>query len=309
MTSSLLKSRPHKRKLTSSKKPYANKSGESAQEIIPQSDSIKLYFERIRKYALLTPSLEKSLALLIEKGDQEARKRMIVSNLRLVVSIAKHYKNRGLPLLDLIEEGNIGLIKAVEKFKGTRGCKFSTYATYWIRQSVERAIINQSGVIRLPVHVNYNVSKMNRVITEFKQTFNRKPTDLELARRMGVKPKQLKKFSTIDRRTYSIDATIREDTKETLLDRLEDTNSLGPVQTLSEHNRTTEIKECLKELNANERSIIELRFGLECEPQTLERIGKKFGVTRERIRQIEIRALTKLRHHMKEKQITSLEFI
>lgn len=272
-------------------------------------DSIKLYFDGIKRYDLLTPEEEKTLAGRIARGDANARKQMIEANLRLVVSIAKRYANRGLPLQDLIEEGNIGLMRSVEKFRGGRGCRFSTYATYWIRQSVERAIINQSMVVRLPIHIAHDVGRMVRVDGELRRDLKREPTAGELASKMGVSGRYLKKLSTVSRKTFSVDASIGADTEETLLDRLEDENTVAPLEFVSAGIRGAHIKQWLKMLDGNERKIITLRFGLEGEVETLERIGKRFGVTRERIRQIETRALSKMRKIMAGEDMTSSDFI
>ena len=278
-------------------------------ELPPSGDLIKLYLKGIRQYPLLTPEEEKSLSLRIARGDKSAREKMIEANLRLVVSIAKRYFGRGLSLQDLIEEGNIGLIRAVDRFRGSKGCKFSTYATYWIRQSVERAIINQSMVVRLPIHVSHDMSRMVRVTGELWRKLKREPTVSELSAGMGVSGRYLKKLSMVSRKTFSIDATLGDNTGETLLDRLEDESLSDSLDIMSEGERKKYLDGWMAELDENERNIILLRFGLEGEPQTLEKVGKKFGVTRERIRQIETRALDKLKKIMAEKAITSSDYI
>ncbi len=282
---------------------------ELLEELPTPGDSLKAYFESIKKYPLLTAEEEKTLSERIARGDREARKRMIESNLRLVVNIAKRYMNRGLPLQDLIEEGNIGLIRSVERFKGSKGCKFSTYATYWIKQSVERAIMNQALAVRLPIHVTNDISKMNRVRKELKKLLKREPTPVEIASRMGVSGRYIKRLSNISHKVCSIDATLGGDTDETLLDKLEDTRFPEPIELMSAEIRSKEIEEWLSVLDENEQKIIRLRFGLDCEPETLEKIGKRFGVTRERIRQIEARALNKLRQIVNSKNIDSLDSI
>ena len=278
-------------------------------ELPPSGDLIKLYLKGIRQYPLLTPEEEKSLSLRIARGDKSAREKMIEANLRLVVSIAKRYFGRGLSLQDLIEEGNIGLIRAVDRFRGSKGCKFSTYATYWIRQSVERAIINQSMVVRLPIHVSHDMSRMVRVTGELWRKLKREPTVSELSAGMGVSGRYLKKLSMVSRKTFSIDATLGDNTGETLLDRLEDESLSDSLDIMSAGERKKYLDGWMAELDENERNIILLRFGLEGEPQTLEKVGKKFGVTRERIRQIETRALDKLKKIMAEKAITSSDYI
>jgi len=278
-------------------------------ELPPSGDLIKLYLKGIRQYPLLTPEEEKSLSLRIARGDKSAREKMIEANLRLVVSIAKRYFGRGLSLQDLIEEGNIGLIRAVDRFRGSKGCKFSTYATYWIRQSVERAIINQSMVVRLPIHVSHDMSRMVKVTGELWRKLKREPTVSELSAGMGVSGRYLKKLSMVSRKTFSIDATLGDNTGETLLDRLEDESLSDSLDIMSAGERKKYLDGWMAELDENERNIILLRFGLEGEPQTLEKVGKKFGVTRERIRQIETRALDKLKKIMAEKAITSSDYI
>ncbi|MBI2412587.1 MAG: sigma-70 family RNA polymerase sigma factor [Deltaproteobacteria bacterium] len=229
------------------------------------SDSVKVYFSGIKKFALLTSDEEKYLARKIAKGDNDSRRQMIEANLRLVVNIAKRYLNRGLPLQDLIEEGNIGLIKSVERFKATKGCKFSTYATYWIKQAIERAIANQSSIVRLPIHVTADISRLTRASRE---------------------------------------------TDQSLLDRLEDDRFPAPMDIIDESRRQERINGWLGMLDDNERTIIRLRFGLdEDDPQTLESIGRSFGVTRERVRQIEVKALDKLKRIIKQSDIATFDSI
>jgi RNA polymerase primary sigma factor len=259
------------------------------------SSSMGLYLRDIRKTRLLTPQEEISLALRIEKGDEAARSRMIESNLRLVVKIAKRYVNRGLPFMDLIEEGNVGLIKAVERFKASKGCRFSTYATWWIRQSIERALTNQVRTIRLPVHVSDDIERMNRVTENLNRRFRRPPTEEELAAETGFTDAYVRRLQSIRRKILSIDQALDVDGDFTLQDRLEDPSVADPVEEI----HTDKIKRCLRNkltiLNEREKKILDLRFGLEDdEPMTLEKIGKVFGVTRERIRQIQVEALAKL---------------
>ena len=273
------------------------------------TDAIKAYFNNIRKYPLLTADDEKVLSERIGKGDKAARRKMIEANLRLVVNISKRYINRGLPFQDLIEEGNIGLIKAVERFKHAKGCKFSTYSTYWIRQSVERAILNQADVVRLPIHVSNDIFKMVKVETELRRKYNREPSTTELAANMGISGRYLKKLSIITRKSLSMDTALHDNTDETLLDRLEDEKALSPVDSISAEMKTEELKKWLSVLDAKENKIIRLRFGINSEPETLEDIGKKLGVTRERIRQIETRALVKLKKYMYDRNITSSDLI
>jgi len=272
------------------------------------SDTVKLYFRGIRKYPLLTPDEEKALAERIAAGDEEARKKMIESNLRLVVNIAKRYLNRGLPLQDLIEEGNIGLIKSVERFKASKGCKFSTYATYWIKQSIERAITNQSGIVRLPIHVTADLSKLNRAARELKKDLSRQPTVPELSEKTGLSGRYVKKLNSIGKKTYSLDAQFPDDTDQTLMDRIEDDSLPAPMELVDSTRRTDKIKDWLELLDENESRILRLRFGLDDdEPRTLESIGRSFGVTRERVRQIEVKALDKLRKIASQTDLSSLD--
>ncbi|MBI5454144.1 MAG: sigma-70 family RNA polymerase sigma factor [Deltaproteobacteria bacterium] len=274
------------------------------------SDSVKVYFSGIKKFALLTSDEEKYLARKIAKGDFESRKKMIEANLRLVVNIAKRYLNRGLPLQDLIEEGNIGLIKSVERFKATKGCKFSTYATYWIKQAIERAIANQSSIVRLPIHVTADISRLTRASRELTRTLKREPSLGELSEKTGLSGRYVKKLNTISKKSYSLEASFPDDTDQSLLDRLEDDRFPAPMDIIDESRRQERINGWLGMLDDNERTIIRLRFGLdEDEPQTLESIGRSFGVTRERVRQIEVKALDKLKKIIKQSDITTFDSI
>jgi RNA polymerase primary sigma factor len=259
-------------------------------------DAIKHYLREIQKTTLLTADEEKALAARIDKGDKAARDRMIESNLRLVVKIAKRYINRGLPFIDLIEEGNIGLIKAVERFKLSKECRFSTYATWWIRQSIERALVNQSRIIRLPVHVSDDINRMLKVTRILVQRLNREPTIKEVSAEMGVNPAYVRRLMVLLKKTYSIEMPMGENNDYFLIDTIEDTSTLSPETLLEDINKFERVSEWLAELSDNERKIITMRFGLEDkEPQTLDTIGRSFGVTRERIRQIEAKSLEKLR--------------
>ncbi|NOY44736.1 MAG: sigma-70 family RNA polymerase sigma factor [Deltaproteobacteria bacterium] len=255
-----------------------------------------LYLRDIRKTRLLTPQEEIELALRIEKGDEAARRRMIESNLRLVVKIAKRYVNRGLPFLDLIEEGNVGLIKAVERFKASKGCRFSTYATWWIRQSIERALTNQVRTIRLPVHVSDDLDRLRRVTEHLTRALRRHPTEEELAAETGFKPEYVDRLLKIQRRVLSMDQALDVDGDFTLQDKLEDPHAPNPADKLLREKVTRLVRSKISVLTDREKKILVLRFGLDGgEPMTLERIGKIFGVTRERIRQIQVEALAKLR--------------
>ena len=265
------------------------------------ASSIGLYLRDIRKTRLLTPQQEIDLALRIEKGDEEARAKMIESNLRLVVKIAKRYVNRGLPFMDLIEEGNVGLIKAVERFKASKGCRFSTYATWWIRQSIERALTNQVRTIRLPVHVSDDVERMNRSAENLSRRLGRYPTDEEVAEETGFTLAYIQRLQSIRRKIFSIDQAIDVDGDFTLQDKLEDPDVEDPVDSIHSEKMRRFVLCKLSTLTDRERKILTMRFGLEDDDSmTLERIGKAFGVTRERIRQIQVEALTKLRGALEE---------
>ncbi len=273
-------------------------------------DAIKLYLKEIQKTKLLTAEEERALARRIDSGDMAARDHMIESNLRLVVKIAKRYMNRGLPFLDLIEEGNMGLIKAVERFKLSKECRFSTYATWWIRQSIERALVNQSRTIRLPVHVSDDINKFIKISRELVHRFNREPQVDEIAEAMGVEPAYIRRLMVLVKKTYSIEHPMGENRDYSLIDTIEDTNADDPSVFLEDLDKFAHIREWLESLADNEREILVLRFGLEDrEPQTLDTIGQKFGVTRERIRQIEAKSLDKLRKIMEEKEAQSRAFM
>ncbi|MDY0184751.1 MAG: sigma-70 family RNA polymerase sigma factor [Desulfuromonadaceae bacterium] len=264
-------------------------------------DAIKSYMRDIRKSKLLTAEDEKTLADQVALGNAAARNRMIESNLRLVVKIAKRYSNRGLPFLDLIEEGNMGLIKAVERFKTDKGCRFSTYATWWIRQSIERALVNQSRTIRLPVHVAEQVSKMFKVTKELLHYKSEEPSTQEIAELMGVEQADVERLQQLIRKTYSIEHPLGEEGNYTLMDTIEDPYTPGPAELLENIDKYEYVQKWLKSLKKKEAEILQYRFGLnDCEPETLDTIGRRYGVTRERIRQIEAKSLDKLRKIMQE---------
>ena len=259
-------------------------------------DAIKLYLREIQKTKLLSADDEKDLASRIAKGDKTARDKMIESNLRLVVKIAKRYINRGLPFLDLIEEGNMGLIKAVERFKLSKECRFSTYATWWIRQSIERALVNQSRTIRLPVHVSDDINKMLRITRELVQKMNREPSVKEVATEMNVSLVYVRRLMVLLKKTYSIERPMGENNDYFLIDTIEDTSTISPATLLEDINKYEMVSKWFATLSESEQKILTLRFGLDDkEPQTLDTIGRSFGVTRERIRQIEAKSLEKLR--------------
>ncbi len=271
-------------------KPARKSSGKSP-------DTIKIYLREISAIPLLTPEEELALAKKVWHKDPDARRKMIESNLRLVVSIAKRYLNRGLPFLDLIEEGNIGLIKAVERFQYKKGFKFSTYASWWIRQAIERALVNQTRTIRLPIHIDEKINRFVRVLREQVQAKGREPTLDEIAEIMDTSVEKVKEVMRVVRSTQSLDMPIGEKQESSLKDVIEDTSILSPADIVEGIKRHEMISKWLEKLTENEKNVVILRFGLEDgEPKTLEKIGEEFGVTRERIRQIESSALKKLRY-------------
>ena len=265
-------------------------------EQIPLDDPVKIYLRDIQRTPLLNAEEEKALARKVEQGDRAARNKMIEANLRLVVKIAKRYLNRGLPFLDLIEEGNLGLMKAVERFSLEKECRFSTYATWWIRQSIERALVNQSRTIRLPVHVSDDISRMLKVSRQMSQELHREPTVQELSETMQIKPMHVRRLMILLKRTCSIDTPIGEGNDFFLVDTIEDSSAVSPSELLENINRYELIAEHFDKLSESEKTILGLRFGLDDQdPQTLDTIGQSFGVTRERIRQIEAKSLEKLK--------------
>lgn len=271
------------------------------EEILPvelehYDDAIKIYLRDIQRTPLLNAITEKELARKVQQGDAAARKKMIESNLRLVVKIAKRYINRGLPFLDLIEEGNLGLIKSVERFRLDKECRFSTYATWWIRQTIERALINQSRTIRLPVHISDDIGRMIRVTRKLSQELHREPGIQEIADAMQVKIQHVRRLMTLLRHTCSIEAQIGDGNDFTLIDTIKDCSVTPPTDLLENINIFELISRHFNKLTDHEQKILTLRFGLDdTDPQTLDTIGHLFGVTRERIRQIEAKSLKKLR--------------
>jgi len=249
----------------------------------------------VQKSKLLTADDEKELAARIALGDKAARDKMIVSNLRLVVKMSKRYVNRGVPFLDLIEEGNLGLIKAVGRFELSKECRFSTYASWWVRQCLERAVDNQSRTIRLPVHINDDLKRFFRATRVLGKQLNREPTIKELANALDVNVAYVRRLMVLMRKTFSIDQPMGE-TDYFLSDTIEDFIKVSPVDQIENLDKYELVSKGLESLTDSEKKILALRFGLDDNlPQTLETIGKSFGVTRERIRQIEAKALGKLR--------------
>jgi len=264
---------------------------------------IKIYLREIGQVPLLTPQDEIRLAALIMKGDKEARSLMIRSNLRLVVKIAHDYSNFGLPLLDLISEGNIGLMKAIERFDPKKGGKLSTYGAWWIKQSIKRALANQSKTIRLPVHLVDKISKMRRVSLQMSEELGREPTDDELAEEIGIANSKVTQLKASAIRPASLDAPISDEDSTVFGEMVADEDSHTPYEQLRDKNMLNEIDDLLSILDERERKIIFSRFGMDGgKPQTLEEVGKKFGVTRERIRQLQNIALLKLRHALQKKE-------
>lgn len=264
----------------------------------------RLYMRDLRKLPVITVEEEKMYARKVAEGNPEARKKMIEANLRLVVKIARRYVNQGLSLLDLIEEGNIGLIKAVEKFDLARECRFSTYATWWIKQSIERSIANHSRTIRLPVHVSSRVNRISKIISAAVEKTGREPSLEEISTESGYRIDFVRNLFTMAIKTYSLESYIDENSKLTLEEVIPNPDNEEPLSILEHTRRMEEVASWLDTLNSDERKVIMLRFGLDGDdPQTLESIGKAFAVTRERIRQIEQKALNKLRKIVKRKNI------
>jgi RNA polymerase primary sigma factor len=262
-------------------------------------DTIQLYMREIGRTPLLTRAEEKKLATRVRRGDKQARERMIKANLRLVVKISYDYANFGMPLLDLINEGNIGLMKAVERFNPRKGAKLSTYAALWIKQSIRRALSNQSKTIRLPVHVVDKVHKLHRANVELTETLGREPTDVELAKRLGMAPAKVTQLRACGVTPVSLDAPIGDEDDNRFSDIVEDEGAMTPYELLRVKTMRQEIREHIKHLTPREAEILTMRFGLDGkEPRTLDDVGKKFKVTRERIRQIQELALGKLRRRV-----------
>ncbi len=261
-------------------------------------DVMKMYLNEIGKIPKLHPEEINSLFRRFNEGDQTAKKRLIEANLRLVIYIAKRYSHTNVPFQDLVAEGNLGLIRAVEKFNPNRGCQFSTYATWWIKQSIENAIINQSKPIRLPAHICLRISRIIKIIKELDQILNREPTPEEIAQYIPESPEEIVKELGLLKKTYSLDAVLNEHTgsEDTLLDTLQAESGKSPLESIEKLERLQQITCEMERLNETEKKILWLRYGLgDEEPQTLESIGRMLGVTRERIRQIEKKTILKLR--------------
>ena len=264
-----------------------------------EANLVRAYLTDISKISILTKEQEIELARKIEKGDADARAKMIVSNLRLVVNVAKQFIGRGMSFLDLIEEGNLGLIRAVEKFSYLKGCRFSTYATWWIRQTINRALINQGRTVRVPVHVVDLTKKYFRTLQGLAHKLAREPAPSEVAAAMGISQEQVERILLSSRRTYKLDADL-PGAERSLMEKVEDDKAEAPYATAHLLVRYDRLAELMKRLNKREQDVLRMRFGLDGHEQlTLKKTGEKLGITRERVRQIEKEALNKLRQMAK----------
>ncbi len=271
-------------------------------------NSLRIYLREISKTDLLTPAQEVELAEKIKNGDKKSRAHMIKANLRLVVKIAQDYSNYGLPLSDLISEGNIGLMKAVERFDPEKGGKLSTYASWWIKQSVKRALANQSKTIRLPVHMVDKISRMRRISNMLAEELGREPTNCELAEELGIPRKKLAMLKQASQRPASLDAPIQQGETSEYSEIISDEHAVDPAHALENKNMHTQLDGLLDVLDEREQRIIDARFGLDGQnPKTLEEVGLEFGVTRERIRQLQNVALAKMRKNLRKREQPKLK--
>lgn len=276
----------------------------SIPEGISIDDPVRMYLKEIGRVPLLSPEEEIELAKRIEQGDEEAKRRLAEANLRLVVSIAKRYVGRGMLFLDLIQEGNLGLIKAVEKFDYRKGYKFSTYATWWIRQAITRAIADQARTIRIPVHMVETINKLIRVHRQLLQELGRDPTPEEIAKEMNISEEKVREIQKIAQEPVSLETPIGEEEDSHLGDFIEDQEARAPAEEASYTMLREQLDEVLTTLTDREQKVLRLRFGLDDgRARTLEEVGQRFGVTRERIRQIEAKTLRKLRHPSRSKKL------
>ncbi|TWX69871.1 RNA polymerase sigma factor RpoS [Colwellia demingiae] len=278
---------------------------ESKEDAPSNLDATQIYLSEIGFSPLLTAEEEVYFSRLALKGDEPSRKRMIESNLRLVVKIARRYNNRGLPLLDLIEEGNLGLIRAVEKFDPERGFRFSTYATWWIRQTIERAIMNQTRTIRLPIHVVKELNIYLRASRELIQKLDHEPTAEDIAQHLDRPVADVNKMLRLNERIASVDTPFAGDSDKALLDVIADEKSTGPESDLQSEDMSNNIIHWLNELNTKQREVLARRFGLlGYEASTLENVGREIGLTRERVRQIQVEALKRLRDILSQQNLS-----
>ena len=262
-------------------------------------DSIKLYLRAIKDIPLLTPEEEKSIARKVKKGNSRARKKMIQSNLRLVINIAKRYSKLGVPIMDLIEEGNLGLIKAVKKYNPNKGYRFSTYAAWWIKQYITRAIANQGKTIRVPVYMTEIINRWRRVTEQLVQKYSRRPKMKEVAKKMKISVSKVRSISKIATKITSLDAPIGDDGTGQFMDLIEDQSSISPMDKMTESLRKERVGNLMGHMNERERKVLDLRFGLtDGTKHTLRETAKFFGITRERVRQIESAALQKLKAYV-----------
>ena len=276
---------------------------ESAEEATT-TDPVRMYLKEIGKIPLLSAEEELELAKKISEGDEGAKKRMVEANLRLVVSVAKHYLGRGMQLLDLIQEGNMGLLKAVEKFDYTKGYKFSTYATWWIRQSITRAVADQARTIRIPVHMVETINRVSRTSRSLVQELGREPTLSEISRYLGIPEDKIAEVMKIAQDPVSLETPVGEEDDSHLGDFIPDGDVAEPAESASYNMLRQQLAEVMQTLSPREAKVLRLRFGLEDgRAHTLEEVGKEFDVTRERVRQIEAKALRKLRHPSRSKKL------
>lgn len=276
----------------------------SIPEAINIDDPVRMYLKEIGKVPLLTAEEEVQIAKRMEAGDESAKRELAEANLRLVVSIAKRYVGRGMLFLDLIQEGNLGLIRAVEKFDYTRGFKFSTYATWWIRQAITRAIADQARTIRVPVHMVETINKLSRIQRELLQRLGREPTVPEIAAEMGLSPAKVRDIQKTAQEPVSLETPTGEEDESELGDFIVDSYAEQPPEAVARKIRSEELNKVLESLPLRERKVLELRFGLKGEPPlTLEEVGERFGVTRERIRQVEAKTLTRLKNYRGAQQL------